>query len=470
MIKIGSYFWVVRTSWCSYIQRVVRPKAHHMVLALLSAYSTPVPRDSQQILLLILLCFITSCLSAVFLYIWLFHSLQYNSLTATVLSTTSAVLICSVLVLVHPIRCILTIIIPTLGTKQGRRLLLSTCFMIMALTIIPNILKNLRTIFTIFRCISQHTFETVLNSTDAFKNLTNEMSHFVNNIVKLSIHDSKEVNVLANVDNSIVSNQISEIANKMKKDFETVESLFKDIMLVANRVLAGCFVLYMLSNGTWYLRNYLTDISFDNKYITQQLEQLAQTKNITDLANLANSSSAKLIKSTGFKLSRKELGASLFRLLIVFLFALLTVLIITTDHIVFQFSVLVSNWVDDLPALEVIFYVTYDTHLSVNIPFGTFHDTLYTKEFPLNITFFSAYCKHPTSPPDSSITAGIAFIYCILFAVIFMETYAQRLCRKISALFYRRREEERVLYLFDKIQQTKNQDSSPSPGAMIALY
>ncbi|XP_075032933.1 osteoclast stimulatory transmembrane protein [Mixophyes fleayi] len=440
-----------RTSYWSYFQRIVRPKSQDLLLELLSAYSVPVPRDSKQTLLLILLCFIVSSLAGVFLYIWLFNSLQYNSLPATVLSTTSAFLICGVLVLVHPIRCILTIIIPTLGTKQGRRLLLSTCFMMMALNIIPNILKNLRTIFHIIRCISQHSSEMVLNSTYAFRYLTKEVSNLVNDTVNIGLHYSKEVNFFANIDNSKVSNQILEIGNKMKKDFETVESLFKDIMLVTNRVLAGCFVLYMLFNATWYLRNYLTDIRFDNKYITKQLEQLAQKKNIV---NLADNSSIKLIKSTGFKLSRKEIGASLFRLMTILLFALLTVLIVITDHIVFQFSVVVGKWVESLPSLQVTFYLTYNAH--VNIAQVTrWHVPSYSKEFPLNITFFSKYCKHPTSPPDSSITIGIVFIYCILFAVIFLEAYSQRLCRKISALFYGTREEERVLYLFDQIQQNQ---------------
>ncbi|XP_066443392.1 osteoclast stimulatory transmembrane protein [Eleutherodactylus coqui] len=425
-------------------------RVHDWLRKLSSAYSDPVPKDWMQTLLLFTLCFIFSFLAGTLLYIWLSHSLQYESLLASTLALTTSFLICTVLVLIHPIRCIFTIIIPTLGTKQGRRLLLSTCFMFVALNILPNIFKNLQNIFSIIRCISQHSSESVLNSTSTFRDLTGDLKNMFKKTIDvmqgLTFKFSPEVNFLANINTSVVSHQISEVASNMKKDFETVELVFKDLSLVANRVFAGWFILYVLFNSTWYLRNYLTNIKFDNKYITRQLLEMTQKNNMTDLSN---GSSLGLIKSTGFKMSRKELGSILFRVLVIMAFALLSVLIIAMDHIVFKLALAFGNWVENLPALLVTFDMVYEAKVSTL--FFSKSVASHDVEHHLNFTFFPEHCKRPATPPDPSVSASIAFIYCILFVVVFLETYAQRLCRKISAMFYQAREEERILYLFDQI-------------------
>ncbi|KAM5135038.1 osteoclast stimulatory transmembrane protein [Mantella aurantiaca] len=446
----------------AFFHTVICPRIHTFALEVSMAYSIPVPRDWRQTALLVLTCSIMSSLSGTLLFAWLFYSLRYDYFPAFVLSTTLALLLWGVLVFVHPIRCVLTIMIPTLGTKQGSRLLLSTCFMVIALNIIPNILQNLKTIFQIFSCISQHSTEQLLNSTESFQDLAHDVKNLVTNttyvMAKLSKAFVPKVNIVAQVNAYEVSDVITQAGNRLKINFDTLESLFKDVMLMANRVMAGIFIIYTLVGATWYLRSYLTNIKFDNKYITSQLEQQAEKNKVS---NLPNVSSMKLIKSTGFKMSKKELGASLFRCLVILLFVLLTVLIITADNLVFQFAISVSQWVDSLPSLQVTFDLKYRAAVKVFniIPVK---NVKYSRIHTLDLTFFSPHCKRQASPPESSTIAAIGFIYCVLFAMVFLEAYAQRLCRKISAMFYRRREEERVLYLLHQIQK-KLQDGQQHP-------
>ncbi|XP_072269815.1 osteoclast stimulatory transmembrane protein [Pyxicephalus adspersus] len=454
-----------RSGW-AYFQTFICPRVYSFVLEVFLAYSTPVPKDCRQTFLLVLTCSILSSISGFLLFYWLFYSLLYDYYSAFALSTTSALLLWGILVLVHPIRCVLTIIIPTLGTKQGSRLLLSTCFMVIALNIIPNIFKNLKSIFQIFRCISQHSTEQLLNSTESFRDLAHDVKNLVMDttciMAKASGTFAPEVNIAAQVNASEVSNVISQAGKRLKANFENIEWLFKDVMLTSNRVMAGLFILYTLVGAIWYLQSYLTNIRFDNKYITSQLEELAEKKKVS---NLTNVSSIKLIKSTGFKMSKKELGASLFRCLVILLFVLLTVLIIAAEHIVFQFAMEVSRWVDILPSLQVTFDLKYqaDVHL---LQVFTIKDIVYSRVHELNLTFFSPQCKRPANPPESSTTAAIVCIYCVLFAMVFLEAYAQRLCRKISAMFYRKREEERVLYLLDQIQKNPQDCPTNSEGQL----
>ncbi|XP_068120708.1 osteoclast stimulatory transmembrane protein [Hyperolius riggenbachi] len=446
---------------------------YDFALEILTAYSTPVPETYRQTFLLLVTCFSMSSAAGTLLYLWMFHSLQYDFLTALILSTMFACLVCGILILIHPIRCMLTIIIPTLSTRQGSRLLLSTCFMIIALNIIPNILKNLKAIFHIFRCISQHSTEQVLNSTETFRELAYDVNYLVAETTRViksfNLKSVPEVNICAQINSTEIASTIGQAGNKLKDEFETVECISKAIMLIGNRVMAGFFIAYILFSATWYLWNYLTDIQFDNKYITSQLVQMAEKNKMSDLPDV---SSFKLIKSTGFKMSRKEFGKCLFRCVVILLFVLLTTLIILTDHIVFQFALLVSQWAERLPALQVMFDLEYTADVEIlnpfrllNLPIPARHNVVkYTRCHRLDVTFFPALCQHSPSRSEDSTVVTIGFIYCILFAMVLLEAYAQRLCRKISALFYQQREEERILYLFNQIQKNcRDKLSSDSP-------
>ncbi|KAM9296918.1 osteoclast stimulatory transmembrane protein [Gastrophryne carolinensis] len=415
-----------------------------------TAYSTPIPDGWRQVSLLVLTCAMISGLAGILLYLWLFHSLRYEHLPASASSAAFAFTTCAILAVVHPIRCVLTMVIPTLGTKQGSRILLSTSFMIIALNILPNILKNLKAVFQIFRCIAQHTAEKALNSTDDFRSLAGDVHRLVtetNDVVAaLAVTSAAKIDIFTQINTSKISHPIRQAVTALKTDFEAAESLFKDILLVANRVMAGLFIIYILFNATWYLRNYLTDISFDNRYVTSQLEEKAEKMKVTNI------SSVKLIRSAGFKMSRKELVASLIRCLLILMFFLLTLMIIAVDHMVFRFAVAVSRWASDLPAAQVNFQLRYTAEVSL-VKIIKSNVVSYSRDHQVDLTFFSESCKSPTSPPEISTTVVICFIYCVIFVVRFLETYAQRLCRKISSLFYRKRETERVTYLFLQIQK-----------------
>ncbi|XP_069807976.1 osteoclast stimulatory transmembrane protein-like [Dendropsophus ebraccatus] len=331
-----------------------------------AACSNPVPKDWKQTLILCILCSVFSSIVGALLYIWLSQSLQYEPFFTFILALSTAIVICIVLVLIHPIRCILTMIIPTLGTKQGRRLLLSTCFMVMAIKILPNIFRNLKNIFHIMTCISQHTAKNILDSTGTFQNMMYQLKESIKKTTdvmsNIQLKPHLEVDFLANINTAAITNQIANITNNMKKEFETVELQFKDLTLLSNRVFAGCFILYVLFSSTWYLRNYLTDIRFDNKYITSQLVEMAQKYNITDLSK---GSSLGLIKATGFKMSAKEFGSILFRLLVILVYALLSALIIGMDHIVYQLVIEIIKWVENMPAMHATFSISYQAYVSI---------------------------------------------------------------------------------------------------------
>ncbi|MEE6521933.1 hypothetical protein FKM82_020296, partial [Ascaphus truei] len=439
-------------------QKVVFARAPVLFLGAWSAYSRPVPANRKQLITLIIVCALLSLSNGLFLYNWLITSLQYESQPSAVLSIIVGIFLFCTLVLMHPIRCILTIIIPTMGTKQGRRLLLSSCFMITTFNIVPNIIANIQTILQMIKCISQHSSERLLNSTCLWEKATGDVSRMVAEvnaeIAKAALKPfRRDVTFFAHTETSLVSSQILQTTERIKEDFITVESLFKDSILSANRVLAGFFIVYLLLNATWYLKCYLTDLKFDNSYITQKLEKLAEANKAS---HMLSCSPKRLIKSTGLTLSREERCSCLFRMAILSLFVLLTALIIASDHFAFKFATKAGTWVKSLPAAQITLQIKYDVVLK-NPVIQFFHTNipLYSKDgqYPWDMTFVSEDCITPASPPNNSIAFTVGFIFCLTFAMIFLEAYAHRLCRKISASFYERREGERVAYLFEKILQ-----------------
>ena len=69
------------------------------------------------------------------------------------------------LVLVPPARCLFALSVPTLGTEQGRRLLLSWSTATLTIAVVPNILANLRATGQVLRCVTEGSLESLLNTT-----------------------------------------------------------------------------------------------------------------------------------------------------------------------------------------------------------------------------------------------------------------------------------------------------------------
>ncbi|KAG8447147.1 hypothetical protein GDO86_014561 [Hymenochirus boettgeri] len=338
------------------------PRAISLIHEVWSAYSSPIPKNKQQLLLLTSVCSILALSNGLLLNVWLL-SLSYDVLLATILSIVVSTIMFCTLVLIHPLRCLLTMVMPMVCTKQGRRLLLTACFMLIAFNIIPNILVNIRTVLQVITCLSQHSSESVLNSTNYFQSITQDVNSLVRNIKdKISLTSTTgDYNIFSNVDTSLAMNHLLKMSENIKEDLAAAESFFKNGILISSRILAGIFIFSLLSNAAWYLKNYLTDLKFDNLYITKRFEMIAQERNAS---HLLTSSSSGLIKPTGLKLSRKEICGCVFQLLIPIVFVILIALMIALDHVAHQFAKEVGNWAIKIPTVQVAFQIKY--HVSVN--------------------------------------------------------------------------------------------------------
>ncbi|XP_063281974.1 osteoclast stimulatory transmembrane protein [Pelobates fuscus] len=435
----------------NYIFKSFIPRIKSVMQDFFLAYSNPVPSNRKQLLILIIECLLLSLTIGLLMYKWFSSYLEYDSQPVIILTIIVVIFQFCLLILVHPIRCVISIILPSIGTKQGRNFLWSASFVAIMFNIIPNIVINLKNVFHTMKCIAQHSSESLLNSTDVFQNIVRDMTgrltDFKDKVVRLSLSTTtRDMKIDANIDKSIISRQIIKLSENVNEEFTSVESQLKDGVLTCNKVLAVCLGLYLLWNAIWYLQRYLTDLEFDNMYITKQLKILALKKHAS---GLLPSSSKWLIRSTGVKLSREEICISLVQFLILSLFILLTVLTIVADHIAYQFALAVGAWVSDLPAMPIALQIKYDATVKAFLIIES--NIAINQEYLWKMNFAESKCCQRPSPPNVSAIITFGFIYSFLFVMILLQAYAHRLRRKMSALFYPKREEERVSYLLEKI-------------------
>ncbi|XP_069058064.1 osteoclast stimulatory transmembrane protein isoform X2 [Pleurodeles waltl] len=379
----------------------------------------------------------------------MFSSLRYSFRLSLAISTAFSFLFFLLLAFVHPARCVLTISIPTLGTKQGRRLLFSTCSLIITCNIIPSLAENIFTMLEFLKCISQTSSESLLNSTTILEQSAKE---FGQEVTKVTLELNGEgLTFFSNFDKSAVRNQMLNFSETIKRDFSNIQSVVAETIVVSNRIISCFFLLCLLSQSVCYLKSYLTDLKFNNIYITKKLEDLAQKYNKKDIVG---SSSIKLIKSTGWKLSKEECLSCLFRIFIMSLFFTMIAMIMVMDHIVFFLAVAIGEWADNFPTVPLTLEIMYNLQISIMPLFfgvGKISSHLFDKKYRLELSLVSSHCVQQPRAPQSTAVFTVTLIYCLACAQIFLQTYAHRLCRKISASFFEKQEEARIQYLFKKI-------------------
>ncbi|KAJ6665660.1 hypothetical protein lerEdw1_002030 [Lerista edwardsae] len=335
--------------------------------------------------------------------------------------------------------------------------------MIVAVNIVPNIMSNIKAILQVIKCICKTSSESILTSTALLGNVAWDFSRNLKNVIdkmpdKIGKPRDGHIKFDTYNNNFLLGQKMINASQGIKEDFLYIEDLAQEIMLLANRVIAGFFLFYLIFESAWYLKCYLTDLQFDNIYITKKLEDLTKGNQETHLLACLPK---KLIKSTGLKLSRDELMTCLLHIFLLTLVLMLMLLIIAMDYIVFYLAEAAVTEVTQFPVVPIIISIKYEGKLkfltflphvfnnAFSIEGSLF---LFEKSYHQNMSLVSAECvMERPSPPNRAVMLAVGLLYCIVYAMIFLETYSHRLCRKISASFFESREDQRVQYLYRKL-------------------
>lgn len=330
-----------------------------------SIYSKPVPADSRELWALFLQCSCITVLLGGLFYNWLLASLEYPWHVSVAMAVTFSLLLLLALFLVHPVRCAFSIAMPTLGTKQGQKLLLSTCIMIAVVNITPNIISNIKTLLKVILCISKNSSESLLNSTDLLGNAFWKLEHELQNYFIWKPMDGHIQFSL--VKNSSLINQVHLAGEKARKDFLAVEVLVKDCVRAGNKLVAAFSVLYLCFESIWYLKNYLTNLCFDNVYLTKKLRRLAEDRGAS---HLLVGSAPRLIRPTGLRLSREELMLCLAQALRLSVALLLVLVMVALEHLVFGVADVAVRRMAQLSTVPVTLSIKYQVSAARGMQMG----------------------------------------------------------------------------------------------------
>ncbi|XP_041114483.1 osteoclast stimulatory transmembrane protein-like [Polyodon spathula] len=443
-------------------------KARKTFKFLWCVYSKPTPSSSLECLALFLQCLFIATLTGGLLFIWMYLTLKYTYMPSCVVSGIYTCVCLFILFLVHPVRCMFTMIIPSLGTKQGRKLIISTAMMLLVLNCIPNIITNIKNVLDIIKCSTQTTTEKTLNSAIILNSAISDFNGFFQKIPTMQ-KAKNNLNFKGNINISEINKKLDIVSEGVKQEFRSVESILRTSLEVMKKVVAGLLLLYLLAGSVWYLIGYLTDIKYDNLYVTEKLCSLAEEHGRADALLSYNK---KLIKSTGLRMSRHEVLRALRGMVILAVYGVIAAVIIGLDHFVFFLLGNILEWAHDFPEVEF----SISTNLSVKIGVGGLNEInnalndvvnifggdgsktqiptethKMDENYKFAIPFLDEGCLKKLSPPCSSIAVTVGVLHLVAFVMLVGEVYARRACRKISASFYKQREEERVNYLFQKI-------------------
>ncbi|CAI9154775.1 unnamed protein product [Rangifer tarandus platyrhynchus] len=447
----GTLEHLIRTGWRFWSSGL--HKAVALLQATWIAYSQPVPASRGQLLTQVLLCGSLALAAASLTYCWLASSLLYPLGPSAAVATACGLLAFLGLGLVPPARCLLALSVPTLGTEQGRRLLLSWSTATLTVAVVPNVLANLRAAGQVLRCVTEGSLESLLNTTHRLQAASQALGPD-------GQAGSQGLTLQAQGDSAAAFRlHVLKAAQQVLEDFSGLESSVRAVALGAQRAATGLFTLGLLLGPAWYLRRYLADLRFDNVYATRQLTQrLAEVR----ATHLTASPPAWLLWAARPRLSQAELLSCLVRLGLFTLLLTATAVTVATDYVAFLLAQAAVDWARELPAVPITLTIKYSAAYTVlgyipflfnqpppENPYLSAHNS-----FQWELRFTAPGCPLlPAQRPHTAAPLAAGALQLAACSTVLLETYARRLRHSIAASFFRTQEARRVRHLHARLQR-----------------
>uniref|UniRef100_H0VHC5 Osteoclast stimulatory transmembrane protein n=1 Tax=Cavia porcellus TaxID=10141 RepID=H0VHC5_CAVPO len=446
----GAVEHLIRTGW-RFWQLGIR-KACVPLLAAWDTFCQPVPANHSQLLTHLLLCGSLAVTAAGLAHHWLMSSRLYPLELSATVAMVCGLLVFLALGLVPPIRCLFALSVPTLGTKQGRQLLLSYSTATLAIAVVPNVLANVRATGQVLRCVTEGSVESLLNTTHHLHAASRALS-------SAGRAGSRGLTFEIQGNGSAFQLHMLKVAQRVQEDFSGLESLALAVAVGTQRVVTGLFLLGLLVESAWYLHRYLTDLQFDNIYVTQRLaEQLAQAQ----ATHLMDSPPAWLLQVAQPKLSQEELLRCLLKLGLLVLLLVATAVTVATDYMAFLLAQTAVRWAQKLPIVPITLRVKYDATYTVLgfIPFLFNHPPPENpflsehKAYSWELRLTSRDCPLlPAQRPCTASALAAGALQLLAGSTVLLETYARRLRHAIAASFFSAQETRRVCHLHARLQR-----------------
>uniref|UniRef100_A0A3P9H9X7 Osteoclast stimulatory transmembrane protein n=1 Tax=Oryzias latipes TaxID=8090 RepID=A0A3P9H9X7_ORYLA len=435
-----------------------------LIFYLWDVYSSSTP-SGTDVLTLLSICSACAIVTGGLLYHWLCKTLKYSFEASVQISCCYSLALLLMSFLCHPLRCMLTMMLPIVSSNQGRKLLISASILILMLNVIPNIAVNIGAVARILKCTAEGFAKTLLNSSELFNKAKQDL---VDETIKVEwedlniVNNLKTLNNFTHVDVSLVKSKFAKVVGEIEEKFSGARDLIGEYKLLSNRILAAIFVALLILESARYLKSYLTSVQFDNGYISKELlpkEPCETKRSIRDKTKLRSC-----------LMTSQECTSSFLSLIVVTLYFTAISLIVVLDYVVYYIVQLVMPWVVDFPPTAASISVNYKVELFVPvlclIPSSCVTQTLtnFHRDYRWDFNPEPSNCAVTTTAPNGGVTFLLGCLWLMSYFMVFLEVYAKRLCRKICASFYREQEERRMTYLRRKLQKKMVEKGADNKG------
>ncbi|KAE8289376.1 E3 ubiquitin-protein ligase DCST1 [Larimichthys crocea] len=243
-----------------------------------------------------------------------------------------------------------------------------------------------------------------------------------------------------------------EFTQAVRRSFNKLTSTM-DQLLDALQLLLSFTFITIFTQAFGYLRQYRTDVRFDNIYITTYFRLIDTRRRRAGkrcLLPLEQSEKKKLIDPCSLKIHPEELKqvtSGVFQVLSV---SLLSVVLLTVDFSLFHVLDIVSRHT----------FMQFNLTSSHQVDIRVGGDSMMARLLRKTVSAFNSSSSLDiqtdnqvcVSPPSSlSVGVYVSCVCCVLLVVLFscLQVYTNRLRRAIAAFYHPKREKKRVLFLYN---------------------
>ncbi|XP_072533291.1 osteoclast stimulatory transmembrane protein-like [Salminus brasiliensis] len=378
-------------------------------------------------------------------------SLAYDLFVAGIIAGMCACVMLVLLILVHPVRCVITVTVPSLGTKQGRKIILSTALLYAITSCVPNITYNVGRSLHMLKCSAGNITLSVLESSWVPKVALQDIEKELHKLPSIK-KSSYLINLVSNMDVRGMERSLAEASDNVRTELTQLHSRIGQTSQVLKKSIAALFVLLMIGRSVAYVKGYLTQIKHDNVYQSRQL--MEALRRVSGDITLPECYQKKLVKTSGIRMNARELKRGLWGVLALFNYALICGLMLGLDHLVYWSLQNLLSWASDIPEIHAAVHVVMKIK-GEYIGFIPHSISDMYKRYPYTVRMMPPGCVHSLSAPNRSTLTSICVFLATSFLIVLGEVFARRLRRKVCASFYRSREEHRTQYLLWKILEKR---------------
>ncbi|XP_063049387.1 osteoclast stimulatory transmembrane protein [Engraulis encrasicolus] len=415
----------------------------------------PVPHGVCDFLTLLLECVLVAIVTGAGLWAWLRGSdLQYGAQGAGVCACVCGACVFLATLLLHPARCALVVMAPTLGCDQGRRLLLAAAVIVTLLHAPSNMARNTHTLTHTLKCSAKNVARSVLDSSEVMNSVKEDVVAVVTAYKALSsyVQSLHSFNQHTHVNLTAVTHTFKTVTHRLENDLRQVQGQLGVLKTAAQRLLAAILVCHLLWSSASYLHGYLSRLDYDNVYLTPRLRQLAHTQGV----QIGHTPFRHAVDATGYRLSRQEVRSCVPALLLVSLYFLLCGALVALDFLLYRVVAAGNAWIREIPDTNVTLGASFKVSVDVPVCKLLYQDCssdvlVFQRDYSWPIRTGAERCGGVASPPSGGAVVLLIMLFTLSYALVPLQVYARRLRRAIAASFFGQQEQQRVHFLLQRI-------------------